>query len=120
MSENIPEVEETARELILNYEDAQNWYSPSVEPGAPGNEFVIVTTAALADSVWPIKNWEICKGQGVYVATTEWIDSNFSGNDLAAKIRVFLRTYLSSWNILKVLRGCPYEKLLYIQRSLGR
>ena len=103
LSENIQEVEEKAQELILNYEEALDWYQPLVAPGAPGYEFVIVTTEDLQDSVWPIKNWEMCKGQGVYVATTSWINTNFSGSDLAAKIRTFLRTYLSTWNILKVL-----------------
>jgi hypothetical protein len=103
LSESNEEVEETAKELLINYKDAKVWYPPSVAPGAPGYEFVIVTTNALKDDVWPIVNWETCKGRGVYVATTEWINANYSGVDLAEKIRNFLRTNLSGYNILKVL-----------------
>ncbi len=101
--ENIKEVEDKAQDLILNYDDAQQWYPPPAEPGSPPYEFVIVTTEDLEDSVWPIKNWEICKGRGVYVATTEDISSSYSGADLAEKIRNFLRANLSGWGILKVL-----------------
>ncbi|MBN2456201.1 MAG: hypothetical protein JXB29_06675 [Sedimentisphaerales bacterium] len=103
---SIPEVEETAQQLLINYDDAQQWYAAPKGP-APGSlgvyEFVIITTEDLEDSVWPIKNWEICKGRGVYVATVEWIDTTYTGADLAAKMRKFLRLNYSGWNTLKVL-----------------
>jgi hypothetical protein len=102
-TESVEEVEKAAKLLILNYDDAQKWYQPSVEPGAPPYEYVIITTEALKDVVWPIQNWEMCKGRGVYLATTAWINSSYSGADLAEKIRNFLRANLSGWGILKVL-----------------
>jgi hypothetical protein len=100
----VPEAEERAEEIIINYEDAQNWYpAPVDDPIATTGGFVIVTTQALEDSVWPIKNWETCKGRAVYVETVESINANYSGVDLAQKIRNFLRARLTTWNILKVL-----------------
>ncbi len=104
MKDYVPEAEERAAEFIINYQDAQKWYpdSPRDFVSTTGG-FVIITTEALEDSVWPIKNWETCKGRAVYVRTVEYINDNYSGADLAEKIRNFLRTYLSSWGILKVL-----------------
>ena len=103
-SDYVPEAEEKAKKFIINYEDAQKWY-PAPDKGSISTTggFVIVTTNALKDSVWPIKNWETCKGRAVYVETVENINANYSGVDLAEKIRNFLRAKLTPWGILKVL-----------------
>ena len=66
-------------------------------------EFVIITTDDLESYVWPIENWEICKGRTVLVETVEDIASEYSGSDLQQKIRNYLRANRSSWGILKVL-----------------
>ncbi|MDL1955691.1 MAG: C25 family cysteine peptidase [Candidatus Desulfofervidus auxilii] len=100
----VPEAEERAAKFIINYEEAQKWYPAPLEDSIDTpSGFVIITTEALEDAIWPIKNWEICKGRAVYVETVEDIDTNYSGADLAEKIRNFLRDHLSSWNIIKVL-----------------
>lgn len=107
LEDNIPEAEERAAEFILNYQDAQRWYPapPAPADDTPANTggFVIVTTDALEEAVWPIRNWETCKGRVVHVETVEDIDATYSGVDRAERIRNFLRTYLSSWGILKVM-----------------
>ncbi|MCK4722359.1 MAG: hypothetical protein KAT75_03590, partial [Dehalococcoidia bacterium] len=135
MEDYVPEAEERAKEIIINYEDAQQWYpapaeshtapypTPQVGSGysdsdaqqsyaapAPADGsiattggFVIITTDALEDSVWPIRNWETCKGRAVYVETVEDIAASYTGVDLADEIRQFLRANLSSWGIIKVL-----------------
>jgi hypothetical protein len=102
--EYLPEAEERAAEFIINYPDAQNWYSSAQQIDAVSTGgFVIITTNALEDAVWPIQNWETCKGRDVHVATVEYIDANFSGVDRAERIRNYLRTYLGAWGILKVM-----------------
>ena len=104
----LPEAEERASEILMNYEEAQQWY-----PGPPEGEidssiglyeFVIVTTDDLVDAVQPLVNWEKCKGRTVYVATTSWINAHYSGADLQRRIRYFLRDKYPSgeWGILKV------------------
>jgi hypothetical protein len=104
MEEYIPEAEERAAEFIINYEDAQQWYPAPVDaPVDTTGGFVIITTDNLEDSVWPIKNWEICKGRDVHVETVEDIDAAYTGADRAERIRNFLRTYLGPWGILKVM-----------------
>ena len=104
MEDYVPEAEERAAEFIINYQDAQKWYPAPIDaPIATTGGFVLITTNALEDSVWPIKNWETCKGRDVHVETVEDIDVSYSGVDRAERMRNFLRTYLSSWNILKVM-----------------
>jgi len=105
IQEFLPEAEERAAELIINYPDVRNWY-PAVQqkdPRATTGGFVIITTNALEDAVWPIRNWETSKGRDVHVATVEDIDAGYSGVDRAERIRNFLRAYLGTWSILKVM-----------------
>ena len=102
--DSVAEAEERASELLINYDQAQSWYPQVAADGqmATTGGFVIVTTDALEDSVWPLANWETCKGRDVHIETVEDISSSYSGADLAEKIRNFLRANLSSWNITKV------------------
>ena len=103
-NEYLPEAESRAAGLIDNYKEAQTWYPLMVDDAtATTGGFVIVTTNALEDAVWPIKNWETCKGRDVHVETVEDINTSSWGADLAEKIRNFLRANLAGWNILKVM-----------------
>ncbi|MCK4518236.1 hypothetical protein KAT92_05630, partial [Candidatus Babeliales bacterium] len=105
MEDWLPEAEKHASELLENYDEAKGWFpSPKSDSAIGLYEFVIVTTDALVDAVQPLVNWEKCKGRTVYVATTTWINANYSGADLERRIRYFLRDkYPSSdWGILKV------------------
>ncbi len=102
--EFLKEAEENASGLIVNYKEAQTWYPAQAQKDAINSGgFVIVTTNALADAVWPIKNWETCKGRVVHVVTVESIEAAYSGADRAEKIRNFLRANLGTWGILKVM-----------------
>ncbi|MCK4887336.1 MAG: hypothetical protein KAS96_08100 [Planctomycetes bacterium] len=102
--DNVAEAEERASNMLVNYSQAQSWY-PTIagdDPIATTGGFVIITTNALESSVWPLANWQTCKGRDVHIKTVEDISSSYSGADLAEKIRNFLRAYLSSWSITKV------------------
>jgi hypothetical protein len=102
--DNLPRTERIAEEIILNYDQAKNWY-PIGTKGKENYDFVIITLDALTSSVTTLVNWEITKGRSVNVVTTSWINSNYSGYDLAEKTRNFLREKYpsSAWGIEDVL-----------------
>ncbi len=110
MLDNLPQEERIAEEIIFNYDEAQSWY-PGVMGGKENFDFVIITLDALTSSVTPLANWEISKGRSVNVVTTSWISSNYTGYDLAEKMRNFLRDKYPSgeWGIEDVLLVGDYD-----------
>lgn len=113
IDDDLARTEKIAREIIVNYDQAQTWYaeaekSPRTTNRSPGRglyDFVIITNDTLMSAVNPIRDGEIAKGRTVNVVATAWIYANFSGYDEAEKIRNFLREkYPSSeWGIEDVL-----------------
>ena len=105
MDDNLPATEKVARSIIVNYDQAAAWYPASTPTGRDLYDFVIITLDPLVSAVAPLVTWETEKGRTVNVVTTTWINANYTGYDLAAKIRVFLREkYPSSeWGIQDVL-----------------
>lgn len=108
MEDWLSEVEEQASEILENHNEAKGWY-PALTEGEIDSavglyEFVIITTDALVDAVQPLVDWEKSKGRTVYVATTTWINTNYSGADLQRRIRYFLRDKYPSaeWGITNV------------------
>jgi hypothetical protein len=103
MIDNLPEAEQTAKEIILNYNDAKNWY-PKGPTGREQFDYVIITLDSLTTAVEPLVAWETDKGRSVNVITTSWITSNYDGYDLAAKMRTFLidKYPSSSWGVMDV------------------
>jgi hypothetical protein len=110
MIDNLVRKERVAEEIILNYGQAQSWY-PSLKDDEDDYDFVIITLDALTSSVAPLAAWEMTKGKSVNVVTTSWIGSNYTGYDLAEKMRNFLReNYPSSeWGIEDVLLVGDYD-----------
>ncbi|MCK4873733.1 MAG: hypothetical protein KAS72_13505 [Phycisphaerales bacterium] len=103
--------ENIARDIIVNYDEAQGWH-PETKLGSKGlYDFVIVTLDSLTASVTPIVDWEVSKGRTVNVVTTSWINSNYTGYDLAERIRNFLREKYPSgeWGIEDVLLVGHYD-----------
>jgi hypothetical protein len=103
MIDNLPRTEQIAKEIFINYDQAKNWY-PNGPKGREQYDYVIITLDSLTSSVTSLVDWETSKGRSVYVATTQWISSNYDGYDLAAKMRAFLlEKYPSSaWGIQDV------------------
>jgi len=97
--------ERVARDLILNYGQARSWCPQALRTSTALHDFVIITLDTLESSVLSLADWESQKGRSVDIVTTSWIDTNYSGVDLAQKIRNFLRDkYPSSeWGIEDVL-----------------
>ncbi|UCF49775.1 MAG: hypothetical protein JSU91_08500, partial [Thermoplasmatales archaeon] len=110
MNDNILEIEQKAEQIVYNYNQAKDWY-PIGNSGKQSNHFVIITLDSLTSSVQPLVLWEEMKGKSAYVATTDWIDSSYSGYDLAEKMRNFLLEKYPSdeWGILDVCLIGSYD-----------
>lgn len=110
MVDNLTRTERIAKEIVLNYDQAQAWY-PEDFNGKGTYDFVIITLDALTSSVAPLVDWETGKGRSVNVVTTSWINSNYTGYDLTEKIRNFLRDKYPSlkWGIEDVLLVGSYD-----------
>ena len=103
MVDNLPQTEQFAEKIILNYDQAKNWY-PTAPVGREVYDYVIITLDSLTSSVDSLVDWESVKGRSVNVITTSWINSNYNGYDSAEKIRNFLRDKYPSdqWGIMDV------------------
>ncbi len=109
--DNLKRTEDTAEEIIDNYQQAQQWYPQTKQKDTGQYSYVIITLDSLTSSVIPLVNWEISKGETVNVTTTSWIYLNYAGYDNGEKIRNFLRDkYPSSeWGIENVLLVGSYS-----------
>jgi len=110
MCDNNIKTEQRAEQLIYNYNQAKDWY-PVGKSGIQTNDYVIITKNSLTSSVQALVDWEETKGKSVYVTTTEWIDSNYNGYDLAEKMRNFLleKYPTDNWGILDVCLIGSYD-----------
>jgi hypothetical protein len=110
--DNLARTEALARRMIMNYSEAAAWYPESGSPGARGlHDYVIITLESLVSSVEPLVDWEVGKGRTVNVVTTAWINDNYTGYDLAQKMRNFLREKYPSgeWGIRDVCLVGHYD-----------
>jgi hypothetical protein len=103
--DNQVRTENIARDIIANYDQAQEWYPKTMQAQNGLYDFVIITLESLTSSMSELVDWEISKGRSVNVVTTSWINSNYSGVDLAEKMRNFLRDKYPTveWGIEDVL-----------------
>ncbi|UCF49992.1 MAG: hypothetical protein JSU91_00495 [Thermoplasmatales archaeon] len=100
INDNIYKTESFAKTIIYNYEKAKDWYLES-DRGRQTYDYVIITLDSLTSYIDDLVAWEEAKGKNVFVATTDWIDLNYEGYDLAEKMRNFLREKYPSeqWGI---------------------
>ncbi len=89
MIDNVVDKQKIADELIVNYNQAKNWYPKDIRDRETYN-YVIITLEDLTSHITQLVEWEEYKGRIVKVVTTDWINSNYDGYDLAEKIRNFL------------------------------
>jgi len=111
MVDNVAKTEQLAEKTIYNYDQAKKWYTSDDNGNRENYDYVIITLNSLTSKITSLVDWEEGKGKNVYVATTDWISSNYDGYDLAEKMRNFLRDkYPSeSWGILYVCLIGDYE-----------
>jgi len=82
--------EKNSERIIKNHEQAKEWYVEG-KAGRESYEYVIITLDSLTSKINDLVDWEEAKGKNVYVATTDWVSSNYDGYDLAEEMRNFLR-----------------------------
>jgi len=111
MVDNVGLAEQRAEDIVYNYDQAQSWYPTDAPSNRESYDYVIVTLDSLTSSVSALVNWEQAKGKNVNVVTTSWINSQYTGYDLAEKIRNFLidKYPSSSWGILYVCLVGGYD-----------
>jgi len=80
---------EIAQEMIYNWNDCQIWYHTDTPRRANG--YTIIIPAALQNSVDDLVTHRQSQGYDVNVVTKEYIEVNVVGDDLAQKIRNYLR-----------------------------
>jgi hypothetical protein len=106
-------MEQRAGQFILNYDQAKNWYPVDIpESGRDTYDLVVITTAALVDSITELVDFETnVKGRSVYVITVEEIEILVAGVDLPQKMRNFLRERYPTavWGIEDVLLVGYYD-----------
>jgi len=111
IADSLPRTDRIAKDIIFNHNQVKNWYTQTALTCRGVHDFVIITLDTLTSSVTPLVDWETYKGRTVEVVTTSWIDSNYTGYDLAAKIRSFLRDKYpyTEWGIEDVLLVGHYD-----------
>ncbi|MHC4944376.1 MAG: C25 family cysteine peptidase [Planctomycetota bacterium] len=110
--DNQERTEKIARDIVANYEQAQAWY-PGGAPKRGLYDYVIITLDTLTTAVQPLVDWEVSKGRTVNVVTTTWISANYTGYDLAERMRNFLRDKYPSaqWGIEDVCLIGHYDNV---------
>jgi hypothetical protein len=113
IADNLPRTEKTAQAIVLNYDQAQDWYPQQARSARGLHDFVIITLDSLTSSVAPLVSWETYKGRTVEVVTTTWINANYTGWDLAERMRNFLRDKYPSdqWGVEDVLLVGHYDNV---------
>ena len=68
-------------------------------------EYVIITSDLLMETFQPLQQWKIKKGLSAKIITVEWIENNYSGQDIQEKIRNFIKDYHETKSTQWILLG---------------
>jgi hypothetical protein len=85
--------DEAAETIIYNWEQAEQWYHTDTPHRANG--YYIIIPSTLQSSVDTLITYRQNQGYDVNVVTTEYIEMNITGDDLAQKIRNYLRANMA-------------------------
>lgn len=105
-----------AKHFFINYEDAKRWYEPKGrsekdEKMPYYSYFILIPSDEYIEPMWSFALWKasLTAPDTVIYATTDWVDTYFTGRDLAEKIRNAL-IYLSDRGIeYALLIGEPWQ-----------
>lgn len=82
-------------------------------------DYIIITSSSLAPSFAPLVKWKNTKGVRTIIATTEYINNNYVGNNLAVKIKKYIYDKHRSDNVKFVLLGGD-DTVIPVVRSYGK
>lgn len=90
---------------------------------AANYEHVTITSTELAPYFQPLVYWNTKKGIRDTVITTDWIELNYSGADLAERIRNFIIDAYESWGTMFFLLGgengvIPFKTRVYLVNAV--
>ena len=128
---------EAVASLVVNPEDLER-YGPPTRPVRPRGGFgaglmpslddnpydlLIITTEEMENVFKEMAQWKTEQGIPATVRTVSWIENNYSGSDLAEKIRYFIRDAYRYWGIQWVLLGADSPEIplrvVYVNVSSG-
>lgn len=86
-------------------------FDPTARPSLEGSavDMVIVTDESLRAPFDALADWRTRTGTRTVVRTVDWILANYSGSDVAERIRLFLRDAYVSWGTQYALLGGDTE-----------
>jgi hypothetical protein len=92
------------QDLVVNPEDVIAYSQKGLSPS--DLEYLIITGDEFVSSFQPLADWKTQKGIPGAIRTTSWINSNYSGVDMAEKIRNYLKiAYQDSGTVWVLLGG---------------
>jgi len=91
------------QDLVVNPEDVIGYGQKGLS--LSDLEYLIITGDEFVSSFQPLTDWKRQKGIPGAIRTTSWINSNYSGLDLAEKIRSYLKTAYQDSGTVWVLLG---------------
>lgn len=88
-------------------------FRPTEGPSLAGSQvdMVIVTTTAFADAFSLLADYRTQTGTRTVVRTLDWITANYEGNDLGARVRLFLQDAYTHWGISYAILGADTDFL---------
>ncbi|UCC13019.1 MAG: hypothetical protein JSW02_05705 [candidate division WOR-3 bacterium] len=102
---------EAVQRTVVNPENVRQYAPPlRVEGGAsrldPGDyEYVVISESPMDTVFQRLVDWKTQKGTPGTVISVAWISSNYSGYDLAEKVRNFIIDAWETWGTIYVLLG---------------
>ncbi len=96
------------KELVINRDDVGKKLLDCL-PNGVTLEYLIITNNTLAPAFMPLANWKTKKGVPAAVRTVSWIESHYPGNDLAQRIRNYLKITAQDSGTVWVLLGGDTE-----------
>ncbi|MDD2889256.1 MAG: C25 family cysteine peptidase [bacterium] len=97
-----PVFEDLVKSVIINPED---FVSTKCKFSNNGYEYLIITADSLVSVFESFANWKNARGVKTVIRTTEWINTSYSGRDLAEKIRNFIKFAADSGVVWVLLGG---------------
>ena len=97
--------DQRASQLLVNYEQARDWYVPASLRLDPQEtyDYVIITRQSLISSLTAFVEWKESLGFSINITSVADIEITYSGFDLTEKIRNFLSTNYLDWSTEYVL-----------------
>ena len=100
-------MDELIREHIVNFHEAQGWYSVSGTQSSVRQErwsyLILVRNATMRDTLASFKQWKEHLGNGVRIDRLDSIYASVNGRDNAERIWEFLRQHYEQWGVRYVL-----------------